>query len=375
MITWAIFPLLVIHYYAFVMHLLWDDLAAEVLCTLIFTVAVIGTAWAGYTTGHIDPSDDALTTPSAADADDDQENNRTNMDGKIHCYLCEKDVNNSSKHCRYCDKCVLHFDHHCKWLNTCIGAKNYRYFLCIVFLVALLTTESVTLCTVFLVESFVSTDSFRDRVQRDGGFLENRIGTQLSIGAIQGLLFASVGFLLPFVLLVYQLATFHLMLLYRGITTYDFIVLEQKRLREKENQRLQRQVDRQQRQQQKARATSRNRAVSGGDGAASASASGSVDNDDSNYSNNNNDNSSNVDIPGNGRSQSQQRTATPTRHDDVDDDDDDDVDDEYGEMEHEDGIDDPRHPHTTTTAGGDNASSGAGYELVSQQSRSGDGVV
>ena len=51
--------------------------------------------------------------------------------------------------------------------------------------------------------------------------------------ALQVLLVISVAFYLPLVTMVYQLAGFHVMLLYRGETTYDFIVGEQKRQREK----------------------------------------------------------------------------------------------------------------------------------------------
>eukprot|EP01035_Chromulina_nebulosa_P018207 gene18207-23871_t len=43
----------------------------------------------------------------------------------------------------------------------------------------------------------------------------------------------SVAILFPLLTLVYQLCFFHVMLLSRGLTTYDFIVYENKKLREK----------------------------------------------------------------------------------------------------------------------------------------------
>ena len=46
---------------------------------------------------------------------------------------------------------------------------------------------------------------------------------------MQVLLVLSVFLYLPLVAMVFQLAGFHLMLIYRGETTYDFIVGEQKR--------------------------------------------------------------------------------------------------------------------------------------------------
>ena len=57
--------------------------------------------------------------------------------------------------------------------------------------------------------------------------------------AVAGLLVASAAVLLPLVLMVYQLALFHLTLLRRGQTTYEFIVSEQKRARDRAEQRKQ----------------------------------------------------------------------------------------------------------------------------------------
>ena len=57
--------------------------------------------------------------------------------------------------------------------------------------------------------------------------------------AVAGLLVASAAVLLPLVLMVYQLALFHLTLLRRGQTTYEFIVSEQKRARDRAEARKQ----------------------------------------------------------------------------------------------------------------------------------------
>ena len=240
--TWVLFPIILVHYYAFLMHLLWRPVAVVIVLTIAFSLFAIACAISAYITLAIDPVDDALL---CVDVEANSLESRSTA-GTVHCYLCEKDVDHSSKHCRFCDKCIVRFDHHCKWLNTCIGQKNYPYFLAIIVSVLLLTSESLGISIALLVEAFAYPRSILGRIEHSD-FLQERIGSALSLDALQGLLIASVVVLFGLVAMIVQLGSFHVMLLWRGITTYDFIVLEQKRLREKQNQKLQRQIDRQNR--------------------------------------------------------------------------------------------------------------------------------
>lgn len=186
----------------------------------------------GYYTCSTDPADDAVLSNARI--------NR-NADDSLYCYLCELNVHNSSRHCRFCDKCVKGFDHHCKWLNTCVGSKNYRYFLGVVASVTIQTTLSLALSLAFLIEAYAYSDYFWNaRVPTDV--------IKIDLVGIQAVLIVSVIILIPLVLLIYQLASFHALLIYEGniilytiysnylilihtlgITTYDFIIREQKK--------------------------------------------------------------------------------------------------------------------------------------------------
>eukprot|EP01034_Spumella_vulgaris_P028003 gene28003-34794_t len=59
-----------------------------------------------------------------------------------------------------------------------------------------------------------------------------------SLAAIGGILAGSTFLMLVLVALIAQLAGFHSVLVYKGLTTYDFIVQEQKRQRELEALRV-----------------------------------------------------------------------------------------------------------------------------------------
>ena len=145
----------------------------------------------------------------------------------MYCYLCEINVGLTSKHCRYCDKCVVGFDHHCVWLNTCIGSKNYHWFFTTVLSSALFTVTSTVLSLALLIESF----NTPDRIAALSYF------TPITIHGVQALLLLSVIVFSGWSAMVCQLGGFHIYLVSRGISTYDFIVEQQQKSAERNRQK------------------------------------------------------------------------------------------------------------------------------------------
>eukprot|EP01031_Cornospumella_fuschlensis_P028143 gene28143-33984_t len=237
-VTWAMYPLILSHYFAFLYFLLWD-LATKIVITILYGLFALSLAVAVYFTCSTDPADDALCQVKTVKVAAEEE--------EVYCYFCEINVHNSSKHCRFCDKCVYVFDHHCKWLNTCVGGKNYKFFLAVVSCALLLTGTNLALSAALMVYSFAYANHFHDRVD---GLLYTFLGTRLSAVAVQAILVVSVAVFLALVGMIVQLFGFHMMLIYRKMSTYEFIVSEQKRLRDRAAQKLQKQAEMQQRRRQ-----------------------------------------------------------------------------------------------------------------------------
>jgi len=199
--TWILDPIVLLHYYYFLRPLLWPHIAVEVIITFFFSlVSLLGMIY-GYYTCCTDPADDAILGNSRVN---------TTTEETLYCYLCELNVHNTSRHCRFCDKCVKGFDHHCKWLNTCVGSKNYKYFLGVVASVSLQTTISLALSLAFLIEAYAFPKYFWNI----------RVPTEvitINLEGVRAILIVSLIILVPLVLLIYQLASFHCLLLYEGI--------------------------------------------------------------------------------------------------------------------------------------------------------------
>lgn len=138
-------------------------------------------------------------------------------DDALFCTLCNSEVRQFSKHCRSCDKCVDGFDHHCRWLNNCVGRKNYVTF------IALMATSIIWLAfeagvgIAVFVRCFIHKESMEaDIVDRLGnGFSRAPFATVVAICMV-----------VPMVACIPlgELFFFHILLIRKGLTTYEYVV-------------------------------------------------------------------------------------------------------------------------------------------------------
>ncbi|KAL9397171.1 hypothetical protein Peur_011424 [Populus x canadensis] len=134
-----------------------------------------------------------------------------------YCSLCDFEVKKRSKHCRACNRCVEGFDHHCRWLNNCVGKRNYTTFiLLMIFVLLMLIIEGGTAIAIFI-------RCFTDKkgIERE---LERRLHVEFPRGVL-----ATISVLLV-LMTAYssaamgQLFFFHVVLIRKGMRTYDYIL-------------------------------------------------------------------------------------------------------------------------------------------------------
>ncbi|CAK9858631.1 unnamed protein product [Sphagnum jensenii] len=135
----------------------------------------------------------------------------------LYCSICDAEISKNSKHCRACDKCVKGFDHHCRWLNNCVGKKNYRIFValmvtCLLMLLILWATGILV-----IVRCFSHRESFDKEIAAHLGSSFSRMPYIILVGSLTLLALVAT---LPLV----QLFFFHMILIHKGITTYDYIL-------------------------------------------------------------------------------------------------------------------------------------------------------
>ncbi|XP_062205566.1 probable protein S-acyltransferase 22 [Phragmites australis] len=146
-------------------------------------------------------------------------------EGMFFCSLCEAEVLQHSKHCRVCDKCVDGFDHHCRWLNNCIGKRNYRRFF------ILMTSAVLLLIMQWLVGVLVLILCFMRRGEFSGQIV-SKLGSSFSTAAFVVVVVTCTLLAMIATIPLSQLLCFHILLIKKGISTYDYIVA----LREQEQQ-------------------------------------------------------------------------------------------------------------------------------------------
>ncbi|XP_054825388.1 probable protein S-acyltransferase 22 isoform X2 [Prosopis cineraria] len=146
-------------------------------------------------------------------------------DGMFYCSLCEAEVCKFSKHCRVCDKCVDRFDHHCRWLNNCVGKKNYRQFFTLMVAALLLFILQWSTGVFVLIRCFLERKQFSVDVS-------SKLGSSFSLVPYIIVVVACVILAMIATLPLAQLFFFHILLIKKGISTYDYIIA----LREQEQE-------------------------------------------------------------------------------------------------------------------------------------------
>ncbi|MCO5562190.1 hypothetical protein L7F22_015816 [Adiantum nelumboides] len=135
----------------------------------------------------------------------------------LFCTLCNVEVCKLSKHCRNCDKCVDGFDHHCRWLNNCVGRKNYITFVVLMASSLLLLVLNWGTGIAVLVRCIVSKSNIERKIlERLGsGFSRTPFAIVVALFTLVALL-ASIP--------LGELFFFHLILIKKGITTYEYVM-------------------------------------------------------------------------------------------------------------------------------------------------------
>ncbi|KAF8664185.1 hypothetical protein HU200_054878 [Digitaria exilis] len=146
-------------------------------------------------------------------------------EGMFFCSLCEVQVLKYSKHCRVCDKCVDGFDHHCRWLNNCIGKRNYRRFFVLMSTALVLLILQSAIGVLVLVLCFVERKEFSMQIV-------SKLGSSFSLVPFVIVVASCTILAMVASLPIAQLLFFHILLIKKGISTYDYIIA----LREQEQE-------------------------------------------------------------------------------------------------------------------------------------------
>jgi len=217
--AWALLAGFFVFFYVLYAPVFGDP--AGVALTVLYSVLAFLTVFFGYKTTRTDPSDPGVRAKREGRRGSEMSPTGAASSGSNYCYLCEASVARRSKHCRRCNKCVAVFDHHCPWVNTCIGAGNYRYFLCMLSAAFAMSALQVGCGIQAMVGAGTGADfEARLRASLGGGMSVALFVTLVGLATLVALMGGT---------LVSQLLFFHFGLIYRGVTTYEFIISQRTR--------------------------------------------------------------------------------------------------------------------------------------------------
>jgi len=274
--TWILLPLLLLQYLFFLSPVL--PLGASIPLSIIFVVFGLLSVYYGYKVTIIDPIDERLQCHLDRQANGGNNGPRQHSPNLAHqnglkicgsmsclsaskegdasppslsfqpaeneesitkfCWVCQTRVHEKSMHCKFCDKCVDHFDHHCQWLNTCVGKRNYMYFFrTVCCLAGFLSVQSVSSVAI-VIAYFVQLNEWETKGTKGGTY--DRMSSVYGGNNETGLIVVIIVFMVAVTLflgLVGQLLVFHIGLQREGISTYEYIVRDNQKKREKSNEK------------------------------------------------------------------------------------------------------------------------------------------
>ncbi|GIL42002.1 hypothetical protein Vafri_66 [Volvox africanus] len=201
--SWLVFFALASGVYAFYMPFV-EDAGVRWFLVALYSVLVVAIVALDLYTSYLDPSDPGLTGAT---------------DGEFFCGLCQASVARSSKHCRACDRCVEGFDHHCKWLNNCVGARNYWHFFVLISSTVSLLVLQLAWGLWLFIRSFTEKSEMRVLVA-------DKYGKSVVYGGWQAALAIYMVLLVAAVVMLGELLFFHMVLISKGLTTYDYIIAQ-----------------------------------------------------------------------------------------------------------------------------------------------------
>ncbi|MFS8031779.1 putative protein S-acyltransferase [Helianthus anomalus] len=164
-------------------------------------------------------------TCHCSSSEEESSQHQTSEDGMFYCSLCEVEVFKYSKHCRVCDKCVDRFDHHCRWLNNCVGKKNYKKFFTLMVSALLLLILQWSTGIVVLISCAIDHKRYESEVA-------SKLGSSFTLAPYVAVVAVCTILAMIATLPLVQLFFFHVLLIKKGISTYDYIIA----LREQEQQ-------------------------------------------------------------------------------------------------------------------------------------------
>ena len=185
----------------------YEDMERPYGCILVTVCAftTVAVLVLNLVTSYIDPGDDA------------RHNKPDRAELTRYCGHCEVRVEETSRHCTKCNKCVVGLDHHCKWLNTCIGNKNYKPFIFLVGFCFLHVMIQLLNSIYFLTETLTKQDKAESK-------LEDKHFLKVTMTDFQVALAVNIFLSVLLLMVLGELFVFHIILIYKNITTYDFIM-------------------------------------------------------------------------------------------------------------------------------------------------------